>query len=97
MIQFTRGKEERQSIAFDTDPAAFTELVVRYKQHGQILAEKGLDDMELSGDAVAFTLTAEETARFNPYDPIYVQVYAVPEAGIADYTDVIEADAVDVL
>ena len=46
---------------------------------------------------VAFTLTAEETARFNPYDPIYVQVYAVPEAGIADYTDVIEADAVDVL
>lgn len=97
MIQLTRGRAEIQSISFETDPEAFRELRIRYKQHGRILLEKGKEDVSICGSNVEYQLTPEETARFNPYDPVYIQIWAEPETGPADYTDVIEADVVDVL
>ena len=97
MVQLTRCNLEPQSITVDVDPTIFEDLTIKYKQTGRVVVEKKLEDITINERTLTYVLTPEETARFNTRDPVWIQIKGLLGEENPEYSNVVEADVIDVL
>ena len=97
MVQIQRNNLEPQDITVDVDPAIFEDLRIRYKQKGRVVVEKEQKDITINGRTLNYVLMPEETARFNTRDPVWIQIKGLLGKDMPEYSNVIEADVIDVL
>lgn len=88
------------NFTFDVDPdATFTEILVTFKQGNNILINKNKSDLTFKEDGVtaSFTLTQEETNKFDPRKFVSIQVRALTTDNEAVAFKIIKTTVFDVL
>ena len=70
----TRGTTPNQTFIFPMKIDGADSLYVTYTQNDKTVLEKTIDEAEISGDTVSFTLSQQDTLKFSSSHKLYVQV-----------------------
>lgn len=99
MIHAVRKEPFVLEIFFDRDANALRGFTLIFRQRGRTLLRKSEKDAEIAADGLhaCITLSGEETALFEPYDPVYAQVCAVLADGEELHSETAEISAADVM
>ena len=96
----------RQELCFADDPAACVEILVSYKQRGQILLQKRKADLRIEEDrtragrehwTASWEITPEETMRFSDRYPLFLQALRITADGVQEPGRILEIDVIDAL
>lgn len=83
-----RGSTPTVEITLDFDTALIEAIYITFRQCGEDLFEKTIDDCELDGNTVSFKLTQEETLGFNAKNCVYAQARIKLNDGTAMVEDI---------
>lgn len=99
MMNMTRREPFMIVVSFDCDVSALLDFTLSITQGGQTVCSKGMPDAVIGEDgrSASIMLTGEETAKFHPTDPAYVQARAVLADGEYLHSGAEEINIVDVL
>ena len=99
MMNVTRREPFILDIDFDCGVEELKDFHLSLCQGGRAVLTKQMREAVIddTGRRASFTLTGEETARLNPFDPAYVQIRAVLLSGEELHSAAHEVNAVDVL
>lgn len=78
-----RGTTPTIEVTLDFDASNLEALYATFKQCDEVVFEKTLDDCELNGNVVSFTLTQEETLQLQCKNCVYMQLRAKLNDGTA--------------
>ena len=98
-----RATTPKHIFIFDTDPSAFSRILITYAQHGNIVMEKEKDDLTIEQNddgsfSAWFRLTQEETRGFKVSGgSVQIQVRVLTTADEALASEIRNVRVTDVL
>lgn len=91
-----RGTTPTNTFTVDTDLTTAVAVFVTYRQGGQVLVEKSIDDLTITSTAVEVTLTQEDTLAF-AHGTVQMQIRAKFRDGAAIASNIIIAPVDQIL
>ena len=91
-----RGTTPTNTFTVDTDLTTAVAVFVTYRQGGQVLVEKSIDDLTITSTAVEVTLTQEDTLAF-AQGTVQMQIRAKFGDGAAIASNIIVAPVDQIL
>lgn len=84
------------TINLATDVQACDEIILTFKQQGEIKLEKHRSDLEIEGSKISYTMTQEESRAFKARRPVSMQA-ELKTGGKVIYTNIMTVFVEDVL
>lgn len=84
------------TINLETDVQACDEIILTFKQQGEIKLEKHQSDLEIEGSKISYTMTQEESREFKARRPVSMQA-ELKTGGKVIYTNIMTVFVEDVL
>lgn len=99
MLQLKRHEPFAVELRFSGDPCTCAGIETRFAQNGRTLLCKQKEDLEFDAEVstAIVRLSGEETARFDPSLPAWVQSCVLLPDGVRLYSNAEELNVIDVL
>ena len=97
MSEIIRGTTPTHVFNTDVDLSDCEEIYVTYAQKGTVIINKYIDDLELTSETVAVTLTQTDTLKLDTVYNVEIQIRALFDDGTAIASNIIAVDVKRIL
>lgn len=92
-----RGTTPKHTFTTDIDLTEAEVIYITYKQQGEVIVEKEIQDIEASSEEISCELTQEETLQFSDPHDVTIQIRARFADGSAVASNIMKAPAEAIL